>query len=266
MIDIVFENDFLIVANKPFGLVVNNSVTTSGETLQNQIAKYLKLGEGDLGVGGRAGIVHRLDRETSGLILVAKTQKAFVNLQEQFENREVKKTYIALAHGDIKADEGVIDQPIARIGKFGKFGISKGGRESVTRFEVKERLALREDAFEKLISNDDLKLTRVRVNYLKKQAKNYSRVTLFPKTGRTHQIRVHLKSLGNPIVSDLIYGPAKLIKFDLVWCNRLFLHAAEIEFKDPKSKKILKFNAPLPKELKDALGYLTIGHKKSTMN
>lgn len=256
MINIVFENDSLIVANKPSGVVVNDSVTSGGDTLQSQVSKYLKLTEGDLGVGERAGIVHRLDKETSGLIVVAKTQKAFVKLQEQFENREVKKTYIALAHGDIKLTEGVINLPIARIGKFGKFGILKGGRESETRYSVEKRLVFREGSFEKLISNGDLKLTKVRINYLKKQAKNYSLVKLFPKTGRTHQIRVHLKSLGSPIVSDLIYGPAKLLKFDFLWCKRLFLHSVQIEFKDPNSKKILKFEAALPKELKDALGYL----------
>ncbi len=262
MIDIVFENDSLIVANKPSGLVVNNSMTSIGDTLQNEVARYLKLAEGDLGVGDRSGIVHRLDRETSGLLVVAKTQKAFVNLQKQFENREVKKTYIALAHGDIKLSEGIVNLPIARIGKFGKFGILKNGRESETRYKVEKRLVFDEAEFEKLILGDGLKLTKVRVKYLKQQAKNYSLVKLFPKTGRTHQIRVHLKSLGSPIVSDLIYGPAKLLKFDFLWCPRLFLHAAEIEFKDPKSKKILKFEAAMPKELKDALGYLTIGHKQ----
>ncbi|MEK7581261.1 MAG: RluA family pseudouridine synthase [Patescibacteria group bacterium] len=255
-LDIIFENDLLLVVDKPPGVVVNNSVTASGDTLQNQISKYLKLAEGDLGVGGRAGIVHRLDRETSGLVVVAKTQKAFANLQEQFENREVKKTYIALSHGDIKADEGVIDLPIARIGKFGKFGILKNGRESETRYNVEKRLVFDEAEFEKLILGDDLKLTKVRVKYLKQQAKNYSFVKLFPKTGRTHQIRVHLKSLGSPIVSDLIYGPAKLIKFDLLWCPRLFLHAEKIEFKDPKSKKVLSFRSDLPPDLRDALGQL----------
>ncbi len=256
MIDIVFEDDSLLVLNKPFGLVVNNSATTKEETLQDWLSKYLKLESEDLGVGDRAGIVHRLDRETSGLILVAKTQKAFVNLQEQFESREVKKTYVALCHGEIKLDEGVIDLPIARIGKFGKFGVLKGGRESETRYEVEKRLIFIEDQFEKLISNEDFKLTKVRKSYLKKQAKNYTLVKLFPKTGRTHQIRVHLKSLGNPVVSDLIYGPNKLLKFDILWCPRLFLHAEDIEFKNPLSKRILKFNVQLPKELKNALGYL----------
>lgn len=257
MLKIVFENDLVIVANKPSGLVVNDSVTANGETLQRLISKYLKLPEGNLGVGERAGIVHRLDKETSGLIIVAKTQKAFVGLQEQFENRQVKKTYIALAHNDIKTNEGIVNLPIGRIGKFGKFGILKSGRESETRYQVKKRLMFGDEAFEKILLNDDLKLTKVRMTYLKRQAKNYSLVNLFPKTGRTHQIRVHLKSLGNPIVSDLIYSPAKLLKFDFLWCPRLFLHAAEIEFKDPKSKKVLKFSLPLPKELNDALRYFS---------
>jgi 23S rRNA pseudouridine1911/1915/1917 synthase len=259
MIDIVFENDSLLIANKPSGLVVNNSVTTSGETLQNEISRYLKLSEGDLGVGERAGIVHRLDRETSGLIIIAKTKKVFENLQGQFEAREVNKTYIALVHGNIAHDEGVINLPIARIGKFGKFGISKGGRDSETRYKVEKRLVFNDTKFKDLLTNEELGLTKVRRKYLKQQSIRYSLLSIFPKTGRTHQIRVHLKSLGNPIVSDLIYEPAKLLKFDFLWCTRLFLHAAEIEFKDPKTKKILKFGADLPNELKEALRYLTIG-------
>lgn len=258
--DIVFEDDFILVVNKPAGQVVNRSETTKGPTLQDELFAYFKqmLPRGsDPNIGDRAGIVHRLDRETSGLLVVAKTKKSFCELQRQFKDREVKKEYVALAHGKVSQDEGVIDQSILRIGNFGKFSVIKKhgqeGKEAVTEFKVGGRYEI--DDISRVISGDanmGQDFTKSRINYLKHHAREYTLLQLFPKTGRTHQIRVHLKSLNHPVVSDLIYAPHKLLQFDLSWCPRLFLHAVAIEFVHPKTKKRVNFNANLPQELRDA--------------
>ncbi len=253
---IIFEDEQILVVDKPSGLTVNRSETAKEETLQDQLVDYFGLR--DLGIGDRAGVVHRLDRETSGLLVVAKTQKAFDQLQAQFKDRQVKKEYIALVHGHLVQMEGSIDAPILRIGKFGKFGVAKGrdevGREARTDYKVEGYYSFDSDVILNLIQ--DLALTKSRINYLKQNASEYCLLSLFPKTGRTHQIRVHLKSIGHPVVSDLIYGPGKLVKFDLSWCPRLFLHAAKIEFAHPATKKVVVFKSVLPKDLKNAMLFL----------
>ena len=261
-----------MIVDKPAGLVVNRSEPIKEKTLQDQLVEYLHLGQ-DLGppatpeqanagdggraIGGRAGIVHRLDRETSGLLLVAKTQKAFDFLQAQFKKREVKKEYIALVHGYVKGKSGTIESRLTRI-KLGKFGIadrrSADGREAKTDFKVDSYFQHKGFRGPTPKGVEPLSgMTKSRVRYLQTQAKDYTLLSVFPKTGRTHQVRVHLKSIGHPVVSDLIYTPKKLLAFDLSWCPRLFLHAQVLEFKHPKSKKIVKFKSPLPKELEDAI-------------
>lgn len=264
---VIFEDESIMVVDKKAGVVVNRSQTTKETTLQDDLLNYFRL-RSDLyigqGIGDRAGIVHRLDRETSGLILVAKTQKAFENLQAQFKNRQVEKEYVALVHGNVRADQGSIDVRIARMGKFGKFGLADrrlaDGRQAVTDYLVEGRYSLdtRLDTRSHAVLGETL--TKSRVNYLKKHAVDYTLLSVFPKTGRTHQIRVHLKSIGHPIVADLIYGPAKLIKFDLLWCPRLFLHASKLAFFHPKTKKQVKLSVNLPEELEKALRHLTINH------
>lgn len=253
-LNIIFEDDQILVLEKPAGLVVNRSDTVFGETLQDQLSDYFKLGQG-LGIGDRAGIVHRLDRETSGLLIIAKTQTAFLNLQAQFKNREVVKEYAALVHGAVKEDEGTIDKPIIRIGKNGRFGIANrddiGAKGAVTSFGATARFRFDKKRFGVLVQ--ELSLTRSRTNYFDRQARDYSFILVVPKTGRTHQIRVHFKSIGHPLVSDLIYAPGKLLKFDLLWCPRLFLHAKSLEFTHPASGKRIFFDSDLPNDLKDAM-------------
>lgn len=279
--DIVFEDDWILVVNKPAGLVVNKSDTNKEGTLQDELMEYFgketrfNLGQGanqsrlnlvDQGIGGRAGIVHRLDRETSGLLVVAKTKAAFENLQAQFKGREVEKKYITLVHGKIK-DNGSVEGKIARIGRFGKFGVvdrrHEGkpsftkvteGKEARTDFEVAQRYQLSKRGS---TSFGDGALSKSRLNYLEHHAIFYTLLDVFPKTGRTHQIRVHLKSIGHPVVSDLIYGPGKLLKFDLLWCPRLFLHAASLSFIHPKTKKKVSFATDLPQDLKSVLAQLS---------
>ncbi len=252
-LSIVYEDKDLIIIDKPTGKVVNRSDTMRKETLQDMISKYLNLN--DAGIGGRAGIVHRLDRETSGLVVIAKSEKAFLILQNQFKERTVKKEYIALVHGKVLEDAGIIESKILRIGNFGKFGVAKrddnGARDARTDYKIEKRLIINFENIKKLVAEHSY--TKSRINYLMQQAQYYSLLRLFPKTGRTHQIRVHLKSKGWPIVSDLIYTPRKLLFFDLIWCPRLFLHATSITFLHPVSGKSLSFNSLLPNDLKNAI-------------
>lgn len=250
---IVYEDEFLLVVDKPAGIVVNRSETIKEETLQDLISEYFHLGDG-LGIGERAGIVHRLDRETSGLMVVAKTEKAFGNLQSQFKERKVKKVYTALAHGILKNQSGVIKSDIGRVGKFGKFGEVPGGREAITNYQMDNYFQIKQELFESLKLRTEA--SRSRKNYLERHARLYSLLSLFPKSGRTHQIRVHLKSIGHPLVSDLIYSPRKLLQFDLFWCPRLFLHARSLEFVHPQTKKPIFFESSLPDDLTLALSYL----------
>ncbi len=248
--NVIFENDDFLVVDKPSGLTVNKSETSKEKTLQEQLSKYFKLETGDLGIGGRAGIVHRLDRETSGLLVIAKTQKCFEFLQSEFKERRVEKEYIALVHGKVTEEAGIISGDLGRVGKFGKFGIVHGGREASTEFSVINFFQKDKNWIDSTLTEAGVSLSRPRINYLKTNALNYSQLKLKPKTGRTHQIRVHLKSIGHPVVSDLIYAPSKLIKFDLLWCPRLFLHSARLCFSGPKSKKNFNFKSDLPNDLK----------------
>ena len=250
---IIYEDSQVLVVDKPAGLVVNRALTNRQETLQDQLSEYFNLGR-DLGIGGRAGIVHRLDRETSGVLVVAKTPEAFVNLQRQFKERRARKEYVALVHGKVSPNKGSIVGTLGRIGKFGKFGIVVGGREARTDFELKKYLQFKRGFFEQFLEQG--KFGKSRVNYLKRQAQEYTLLNLYPLTGRTHQVRVHLKSISHPVVSDLLYTPGKLLKFDKVWCRRLFLHALSLEFNHPTSQRRLKLISDLPKDLKDAIVYL----------
>ena len=268
-LNIVFEDKNILVVEKPSGLVVNRSDTVRVETLQDQLEDYFGLRNdlgppatprklvlpGGLGIGGRAGIVHRLDRETSGLLVVAKSQKVFEFLQKQFKEREVKKEYTTLVHGEVKKEKGTISAEIGRVGKFGKFGLVKEGRASITDYQVHRRYSFKSENFDRVLKK--LQLSKNRINYLKTNAIKYSLLKITPKTGRTHQIRVHLKSIGNPVVSDGIYAPSKLLQFDRAWCPRAFLHASYLEFKVSKSKSPVKFNSDISGDLKSALANLT---------
>ncbi|OGH06825.1 MAG: hypothetical protein A2W22_02130 [Candidatus Levybacteria bacterium RBG_16_35_11] len=235
----LFEDESILVLNKPAGITVNRSETTRHEeTVQDWLEKRLKteklklrnrLSESDF--YKRAGIVHRLDKETSGILLVAKDEDSFMNLQKQFKERMVKKTYLALTHGKIKVKEGEIKVPVGRLPWNRKrFGILAGGRESVTEYKV--------------------------LNYFiskKNNSEFYSLVELYPKTGRTHQIRVHLKFINHPIFSDFLYAGRKTAREDRKILKRVFLHASKISFSHPKSGERMAFESPLPPDLSKTL-------------
>jgi len=239
---IIFEDDSMMVVGKPAGMTVNNSETTNSQiTLQDWIvAKYKREGKEipDDGVSefhGRAGIAHRLDKETSGVMLVAKTIESFLELQRQFKERLVSKTYLTLAHGSINPKEGEINVPIGRL-EFNRkrFGVIAGGRESVTHYKVLE---------EKLLK-------------VGKKSEPLSFLEVYPKTGRTHQIRVHLKHLNHPIFSDMLYAGRKTARDDRNMLPRVFLHAASIIFYHPVSKEQVTFTCPLASELQKFLDSL----------
>lgn len=245
---VVFEDDCLLVIDKPAGLVSTPAETTQGrETLADIL-------ERDYGISlDRGGLVHRLDKNTSGLILAAKTPETFEALQEQFKDREVKKEYLALVHGIVKdpirVEGSIARNPLNRE----KFAVFEDGKEAATNFDPVKNLLLSGDSLEKIFP-DYSKIQIRKLNTL-----HYSLFTLvkcFPETGRTHQIRVHLKHIQHPIVSDEKYVGRKMNRLDKRWCSRMFLHAARVTFKHPKSGAMMELESPLPEDLSQALANL----------
>lgn len=227
---VVFENENFLAINKPAGWVVNDSKTAHGNpTVQNWVSTNY-----DFEIANsdelRNGIVHRLDKETSGVLLIAKNEVALKNLQSQFEARTVQKEYQTLVHGKLIGG-GTITGAIARMPKQRtRFGVMVGGREAETQFTVDKKL-----------SGD---------------GGEYSLLTARPKTGRTHQIRVHFSHVNHPVVSDPIYGGKHTYQRDKVWCPRLFLHAKKITIQEPITGEALVIEAPIPQDLQSALSTL----------
>jgi 23S rRNA pseudouridine1911/1915/1917 synthase len=234
-IDIVYEDDDLVVVNKAAGMVVHPAAGVAARTLANALAfHFQQLSSG--GGGARPGIVHRLDKDTSGLLVVAKTESAHDNLAEQFRAREVFKSYVALVHGQLESDRGEIDQPIARDPRNRtRMAVVRGGRAALSIYRVRQRF----DRFTLL----DVEL----------------------KTGRTHQIRVHLAWLKHPVVADETYGGGRdktvidpVTRSRISKLGRQFLHAEKLGFRHPRTQEFKKFTAPLPTELNDFLNELTL--------
>jgi 23S rRNA pseudouridine1911/1915/1917 synthase len=232
-IEVIYEDDDLIVVNKPAGLVVHPAAGISSGTLANALAFHFQQLSTRAGTV-RPGLVHRLDKDTSGLILVAKTEAAHENLADQFRTREVFKSYVALVHGRVTRDAGSIDQPIARDPRNRtRMAVVRGGRPSLSLYRVR---------------------------------RSYTRFTLLDveiKTGRTHQIRVHLQWLKHPVVGDAVYGDGRdktvqdaRLRARINSIKRQFLHAAELAFHHPRTGQRLHFTAPLPDELAKLLDEL----------
>ena len=228
---IIYEDQALLVVDKPSGWIVNEADTT---TSQPVLQTWLKSLDYPLAKSReeRSGIVHRLDKETSGVLLVAKTKEAFESLQEQFKSRMVQKTYTALVHGRVEPSEGEIEVPVGRLPwRRDRFGVLPGGRESKTSYKLE--------------------------GYYQREAQKYSLIKAFPKTGRTHQIRVHLKYIKHPVVGDEFYAGRKTARQERKWCPRLFLHASEIKFVHPKDGRSLSFESSLPSDLTSVLKSLS---------
>ncbi len=229
-VNVVFEDDDLIVVNKSAGMVVHPAAGVSSGTLANALAFHFQQ-LSRRGGEARPGIVHRLDKGTSGLLVVAKTESAHENLSDQFRAREIFKSYVALVHGQVEKRNGQIDQPIARDPRNRtRMAIVRGGREALSLFRIREAF----DRFTLL----DVEL----------------------KTGRTHQIRVHLAWLKHPVVGDEVYGGGRdktvsdaKIRGAIGKLHRQFLHSEQLGFRHPRTREQLKFSAPLPKELQGLL-------------
>jgi 23S rRNA pseudouridine1911/1915/1917 synthase len=257
-IKVLYEDSDLVVLDKPSSVVVNRAQSVKGETVQDFIEdKILNLksqapnskqisstkfqasnSNGAIGQwSNRSGIVHRLDKETSGVLIVAKNPRAFEDLQKQFKERKVKKEYIALVHGKITSRKGTIDVPVGRTPwDREKFGVLPDGKASLTEYRIEK--------------------------YFEFEGDEYTQVKLKPLTGRTHQIRVHLRYLGYPIVSDSKYVGRKRFKKDIKWCPRLFLHASSIEFEQPRNKQIIKVESKLSKKLLETVKELKMQKSK----
>ena len=236
---VIYEDDVILVLDKPAGITVNKSDTTVGEqTVQDWVEEKFRIQNSEFRIDEetdfykRAGIVHRLDKETSGILLVAKTPQAFENLQKQFKERIVKKTYIALAHGKIDEETGEIRVPVGRLPWNRKrFGIIPGGRDSITKY----------------------KILKIKYQIINGKKEPLTLLELYPETGRTHQIRVHLKYFNHPIYSDFLYAGRKTARSDRKILGRVFLHAAKISFKHPQTGKEVTFESPLPQDLREFL-------------
>lgn len=233
---VLYEDEYLLAIDKPSGMVVNRgfgATDTVQDWLEANFQFSINMRSDSNFQEMRNGIVHRLDKETSGVLLIAKTQDAFCELQRQFKDREVEKVYIGLVHGIVEPQAGVVDASIGRNPKNRmKFGVVESGREAVTEY--------------KLVTCYMLPVTR----------ETFSLVEFYPKTGRTHQIRVHAKHLGHPIVSDYQYAGRKTTRKDRKWCPRLFLHAAKLTFRHPKHGARDTIEAPLPQDLQQVLSLL----------
>lgn len=217
---VIYEDNDCLVIDKPAGILTHALGKHGNEA---SVASFLRVklskdspwnGVKDSTIGDRAGIVHRLDRATSGVIIGAKNQEALSWLQKQFADRRVKKTYVAVVEGQLKQDEAVIDMPIERNPKApATFRVGPNGKPAVTHYTVL------------------------------KQNGRYSLLELRPETGRTHQLRVHLQKIGHPIIGDPLYG-------DGTFGDRLFLHAQSLEITLPNRERTI-FSAPLPPEFEE---------------
>ncbi len=244
---VLFQDDYIIAIDKPYGMSVAPSESdkdiTVAEIVTSQLGIPLE----------RAGIIHRLDKDTSGVLLIAKSQEVLDLMQGKFKRREVHKTYTALVHGIIEEEKGVIRAPIARNPQNReKFGVFEGGRDSETVFEIERRLTLPFEKIEQLLGA----MTKKEKIFYTREALEYCLLKLYPKTGRTHQIRVHCKYIHHPIVADEVYTGKKLYRFDNRWCTRQFLHASQIEFTHPISGVSVNIASPLASDLVLALEYL----------
>lgn len=275
-IEIVYQDDDILAVNKPAGVVVNRAQTVKGETLQDWLEEHVveiqnivqkgvypegwqaQIPEDFTAEYGtpeeiflqRSGIAHRLDKDTSGVMLIAKHPGSLLELLRQFRMREVHKQYLCLVHGKFALPEGEINVPLGRrSGNRKLFGVVATGRPAVTSYVVEQFWPEFDEA--RVSSETGEKRKRFSLYA------GFSLVRCFPKTGRTHQIRVHLAHVSHPIVGDSSYVGKKRSKLDALWCPRQFLHAHKIEFTHPNSKEKLELSAELSDDLLQALEYLS---------
>ena len=224
-IDIIFEDEHILVVNKERGMVVHPAAGHHNGTLVNALLYHADEME-NVGEEGRPGIVHRLDKNTSGLLIVAKTDKAHQKLTTMFATRKIKKEYLAVLNGRIKGREGVINLPIGRDPKDRKkMAVVSGGKNGVTRWK------------------------------LKKHYKEWTVVSAFPETGRTHQVRVHFAYLGHPLVGDPEYGPDKEPPSPI---DGQALHSYRLRFEHPITGKQMELEAPIPEDMEKIIDMIEV--------
>lgn len=220
-LDIVYQDEDVAVVNKPQGMVVHPSAGHTSGTLVNALLYHVK----DLsGINGvlRPGIVHRIDKDTSGLLMIAKNDEAHTKLAAELKDKKSLRKYWAIVHGNLPNDRGVVEAPIGRSEKDRKKqAVSAKGKDAVTRFQVLERFG------------------------------DYTLVELTLETGRTHQIRVHMAYIGHPVAGDEVYGPRKTLKG-----HGQFLHARTLGFTHPRTGEVVEFTAEAPAIFQDTLEYL----------
>lgn len=229
-LEIVFEDDDLVVVNKPAGIVVHPAAGAHSGTLANALAYHFQQLSTHAGAI-RPGIVHRLDKDTSGLLVAAKTESAHENLADQFRARGVFKSYAALVYGVVRLEAGRVEQPIARDPRNRtRMAVVSGGREALSLFKIR------------------------------RSYNSFTLVDVELKTGRTHQIRVHLSWLKHPVVGDELYAGGRensiqdvQLRAQIRKLNRQFLHAEQLGFSHPRTGEQMRFVAPLPAELTDLL-------------
>ncbi|MDY4761393.1 RluA family pseudouridine synthase [Streptococcus thoraltensis] len=217
-LDVIYQDEDVVVVNKPQGMVVHPSAGHSSGTLVNALMYHIKDLSSINGVV-RPGIVHRIDKDTSGLLMIAKNDQTHQSLAEELKAKKSLRQYLALVHGNLPNDRGVIEAPIGRSDKNRKKqAVTEKGKPALTRFHVLERFG------------------------------NYTLVELQLETGRTHQIRVHMAYIGHPIAGDVTYGPRKTLAG-----NGQFLHARTLGFTHPKTGELMTFEAELPEIFQDTL-------------
>jgi len=226
---VIYEDDDLLIIDKPAGQVVHPAPGHDTGTLVNALlGRGAQLAPGGIAGIQRPGIVHRLDRDTSGLLMVARTDAAQASLQAQLKARRVKKTYLALVHGSVAAAAGRIEAPIGRDpGRRTRMAVTPNGRDSITGYRVRERFA------------------------------GWTLLELDLVTGRTHQIRVHLEAIGHPVAGDPIYGIGTSRRGP-DGLTRLFLHSWRLELTSPTTGRLIRAEAPLPESLERVLAGLRI--------
>lgn len=277
---ILFEDADILVIDKPAGVVSNAADSVREETVQSWMKSYLsekpgaenwysmipdefsdEYGSPQEVFESRNGLVHRLDKDTSGAMVLAKNPGALVALMHQFKVRETRKEYICLVHGLLPIAQDTIRMPIMRsVSNGSKFQVSTNGRPAETEYKVLSVYTLPSERIIPMLRLNELEKgsTDAKIQKDYQSYGTFSLVTCYPKTGRTHQIRVHFAFLQHPLVSDHVYTNKWRGRADLLWCPRQFLHASSISFQHPRTKEQLKIDAPLEADLARALDELEL--------
>jgi 23S rRNA pseudouridine1911/1915/1917 synthase len=272
---IIFEDQDILIIDKPGGVVTNRAKSVTGETLQDWFDQWQKDQEfpsdwskllpedfsDEYGSPAeiydqRQGMVHRLDKDTSGVMVFAKHPGSLINLLRQFRTRQVKKEYLALVHGQFRVEQGTLTMPLGRSRTDRqKFTVNIDGRPAVTEYRVEQIYTnFNWPALESRLGERAAEFKQNQRFY----DQGFSLVRCLPKTGRTHQIRVHLTHEQHPIVGDTKYIGRKRARLDPLWCPRQFLHAAALEFIHPRTNERQRFEAELPEDLAAVLANLQV--------